>query len=139
MIFTVYISPLEEWAPWMLSVGMAVYGLLLFLIFYAYYFFFEWLWNGQTPGKRLLRLRVMQANGMPITYWHAFMRNVIRIADFLPAMYGVGAAVALLDDSNRRAGDLIAGTIVARERVDNPNEKILDIHTAVENFLNATA
>lgn len=137
MFFSTYISPLEGWAPWMLSVGIAVYGVLAFLILYAYFFFFEWLWQGQTPGKRLLHLRVMQTNGMPITYWHAFTRNIIRIADFLPVMYGVGAAVALLDDNNRRSGDLLAGTIVARERTDAPAEKVLDIHTAVENFLSA--
>jgi len=139
MLFSTTISPLESWAPWMLNVGIALYGLMAFLILYAYFFFFEWLWQGQTPGKRLLRLRVMQTNGMPITYWHAFTRNIIRIADFLPVMYGVGAVVALLDDSNRRAGDLLAGTIVARERIDTPAEKVLDIHTAVENFLNTNS
>jgi uncharacterized RDD family membrane protein YckC len=139
MVFSTNISPLENWVPWMLSVGIAAYGIMAFLILYAYFFFFEWLWQGQTPGKRMLRLRVMQTNGMPITYWHAFTRNIIRIADFLPVMYGVGAVVALLDDSNRRAGDLLAGTIVARERVDNPADKVLDIHTAVENFLNTNS
>ena len=139
MLFSTTISPLESWAPWMLNVGIALYGLMAFLILYAYFFFFEWLWQGQTPGKRLLRLRVMQTNGMPITYWHAFTRNIIRIADFLPVMYGVGAVVALLDDSNRRSGDLLAGTIVARERIDTPTDKVLDIHTAVENFLNTNS
>ncbi len=139
MLFSTNILPMEGWAPWVLSVSIALYGLMVFLIAYAYFFFFEWLWNGQTPGKRMLRLRVMQTNGMPITYWHAFMRNVIRIGDFLPVMYGVGAAAALLDDNNRRMGDLIAGTIVARERTDVAADKVLDINTAVENFLNATA
>ena len=133
--FSTYIAPMEDWAQWMLYAGEAIFYLLVFLISYAYYFFFEWLWNGQTPGKRALRLRVMQTNGMPITYWHALVRNVIRIADFLPFMYGVGALVGVLDNSNRRAGDLIAGTIVARERGDLASRKVLDIQTAVEQFL----
>ncbi len=133
--FSTYIFPVETWALWMINTGEAVFYLLLFLVSYAYYFFFEWLWNGQTPGKRALRLRVMQTNGMPITYWHALVRNVIRIADFLPFMYGVGAIVGILDNSNRRAGDLIAGTIVARERGDLATRKVLDIQTAVEQFL----
>ena len=137
LLFTTYIAPLEDWAQWMLSSAQAFYYLLVFLIGYAYYFFFEWLWDGQTPGKRALRLRVMQTNGMPITYWHALVRNVIRIADFLPFMYGVGALVGILDNSNRRAGDLIAGTIVARERGDLASRKVLDIHSAVEQFLAA--
>ena len=134
-LFTSYIAPLEDWTQWMLYLGQAVFYLLVFLIMYAYYFFFEWLWDGQTPGKRALRLRVMQTNGMPITYWHALVRNVIRIADFLPLMYGVGALVGILDNSNRRAGDLIAGTIVAKERGDLATRKVLDIQTAVEQFL----
>jgi hypothetical protein len=81
----------------------------------------------------------MQADGMPITYWHALVRNVLRIADFLPLFYGAGALVALLGHDNRRIGDLVAGTIVARERGDFGREQVLDIRVAVENFLNAGA
>lgn len=138
LMFTTYVSPIEEWGQWMLNISQAIFYLLIFLIFYAYYFFFEWLWDGQTPGKRAMRLRVMQTNGMPITYWHALVRNVIRLADFLPMMYGVGAVVGILDSSNRRAGDLIAGTIVARERGDIASRKVLDIESAVEQFLAAS-
>jgi uncharacterized RDD family membrane protein YckC len=131
-----YALPVEEWTKWMLYIGGAIYLLFLFLVIYAYYFLFEWLWDGQTPGKRALHLRVMQSNGMPITYWHAFVRNVIRIADFLPLMYGVGAVVGVLDTNNRRVGDLLAGTIVARERSHAEKNKILDIKIAVDQFLN---
>jgi uncharacterized RDD family membrane protein YckC len=134
-----YALPMEEWTKWMLYVGGAFYLLFLFLVIYAYYFFFEWLWDGQTPGKRALHLRVMQSNGMPITYWHAFLRNVIRIADFLPLMYGVGAVVGVLDTNNRRVGDLLAGTIVARERSHAEKNKILDIKNAVDQFLSTGA
>jgi uncharacterized RDD family membrane protein YckC len=134
-----YIAPMQSWTRWMVYFSTALLILLLFVIFYAYYFFFEWLWDGQTPGKRALRLRVMQADGMPITYWHALVRNVLRIADFLPLFYGAGALVALLGHDNRRIGDLVAGTIVARERGDFGREQVLDIRVAVENFLNAGA
>jgi len=136
-LFTSYFAPIENWTKWMIYSGGAISILLAFLILYAYYFFFEWLWDGQTPGKRALRLRVMQTNGMPITYWHALVRNVLRIADFLPLMYGAGAVVALFDSNNRRAGDLIAGTIVARERGDLTTKKVLDIESAVEAFLSS--
>jgi uncharacterized RDD family membrane protein YckC len=135
-LLTSYALPIEAWTKWMLYVGGAIYLLFLFLVIYAYYFFFEWLWDGQTPGKRALHLRVIQSNGMPITYWHAFLRNVIRIADFLPLMYGVGAVVGVLDTNNRRVGDLLAGTIVARERNHAEKNKILDIKIAVDQFLN---
>lgn len=133
--FTTVISPFENWSTAMFYWGSAAVIFFIFLIAYAYYFFFEWLWNGQTPGKRLLRLRVVQMDGMPITYWHALIRNAMRLADFLPAMYGVGVLVALLDSSNRRTGDLVAGTIVTHERQSTSAYEPLDIHTAVENFL----
>jgi uncharacterized RDD family membrane protein YckC len=134
-LFESYALPLEELALWMVQLLTAFGILLLFVIFYAYYFFFEWLWDGQTPGKRLMKLRVMQADGMPISYWHALVRNILRIADFLPFFYGAGAVVAILNDSNRRIGDIVAGTIVAKERGDLGREKVLDIRLAVENFL----
>jgi uncharacterized RDD family membrane protein YckC len=139
MLLATYVAPIESWSKALLYLGGAIYLLFLFFAIYAYYFFFEWLWDGQTPGKRALRLRVMQTNGMPITYWHAFLRNVIRIADFLPAMYGVGAVVGILDSNNRRVGDLLAGTIVARERSETAQNKILDIKAAVDQFLNTGA
>jgi uncharacterized RDD family membrane protein YckC len=138
-VFDSYIAPMQSWARWTVYFATGALILLLFAIFYAYYFFFEWLWDGQTPGKRALHLRVMQADGMPITYWHALVRNVLRIADFLPLFYGAGALVALLGNDNRRIGDLVAGTIVARERRDVEKKQVLDIRTAVENFLNPTA
>jgi len=133
-----YLAPMQNMALWMVQLLTAFSILLLFLIFYGYYFFFEWLWDGQTPGKRLTKLRVMQADGMPITYWHALIRNVLRIADFLPFFYGAGALVALLNDNNRRIGDLVAGTVVARERGDLGKNKPLDIRTAIDNFLGAS-
>lgn len=138
-LFESYIAPMQSWALWMVQIASGLLIFLLFVIFYAYYFFFEWLWDGQTPGKRLLKLRVMQADGMPISYWHALVRNVLRIADFLPFIYGAGGLVALLNDNNRRIGDLVAGTIVAKERGDLGRQKVLDIHAAIENFLRAGA
>jgi uncharacterized RDD family membrane protein YckC len=138
-LFESFIAPMQNWALWTVYLATALLILLLFIIFYAYYFFFEWLWDGQTPGKRLMKLRVMQADGMPITYWHALVRNILRIADFLPFFYGAGGLIALLSTDNRRIGDLVAGTIVAKERGDLGKEKVLDIHAAIENFLNAGA
>lgn len=138
-LFDSYVAPMQTWSLWMVYLATAVLILLLFLIFYAYYFFFEWLWDGQTPGKRLCKLRVMQADGMPVTYWNALVRNVLRIADFLPMFYGAGAIVALLNENNRRIGDLVAGTVVARERGDLGRQKVLDIRAAVEIFLNSSA
>lgn len=111
--------------------------LLVFLILYGYYFFFEWLWDGQTPGKRWTGLRVLQTDGSPLTFWPALIRNLLRVVDFLPLFYGVGTLTALLNPQNRRAGDLVAGTIVARETRETAKE-VLDIGDAADAFLAAT-
>ena len=117
------------------SATMALIYLSFFLIFYAYFFFLEWLWAWQTPGKRMVGLRVIHANGLPITWWPAFMRNLLRIIDFLPFGYGLGGLVAVWGPHNQRVGDIVAGTIVARERRDANQKPILGISEAVDAFL----
>jgi uncharacterized RDD family membrane protein YckC len=96
-------------------VVLALMGLLMFAILWGYYVFFETIWNGQSPGKRWTGLRVIQEGGYPIRFSHAAIRNIVRIADFLPFMYVVGAVVMLVDKRSRRLGDLVAGTIVVKE------------------------
>lgn len=94
----------------------------LFLLFAGYFIFFEWLWNGQTPGKRLLKLRVIREDGRPITLWEAAARNLLRIFDAVPGLilpiYSVGLIVIFLSGRDQRVGDIFAGTVVIRERVD---------------------
>ena len=90
--------------------------LLTFVILWGYYIAFEMLWNGQSPGKRLISLRVVREGGRPITFIGSAIRNLIRIADFLPAMYGLGVVVMFIDRRARRLGDLAGGTLVVRER-----------------------
>jgi len=73
-------------------------------------------WNGQTPGKRLMRLRVLRDSGYPIGPIDTLIRNLVRLVDFLPMAYGLGVTVMLVDKRSRRLGDLAAGTIVVKER-----------------------
>jgi len=113
------------------SIATALLFLVLFLIGYGYYFFCEWLMRGQTPGKYLLGLRVVQTSGLPVTLWPALVRNLLRILDFLPVLYGVGTMVALTNSTNRRVGDLAAGTVVARER-RKEGRYVLDIGAAAD-------
>jgi len=67
-----------------------------FFIYYAYFALFEALWNGQTPGKRWIHIRVIHDSGRPIGVQQALARNLLRIVDQLPAMYGVGLVTALI-------------------------------------------
>jgi uncharacterized RDD family membrane protein YckC len=98
------------------SVVVAVGAALSFLMLWGYYIVFELLWSGQSPGKRLAGLRVVREGGRPITFLAAAIRNLIRIIDFLPALYGVGVVVMFIDRRARRLGDLAAGTLVVKER-----------------------
>ena len=124
------------WGPLASQLGQAFFILVMFAIVWGYYFVFEWLWDGQTPGKRMLGLRVLHIDGMPLTPWGALVRNIVRVFDFLPLFYGAGALMAMSNANNRRAGDLVAGTIVARERHD-AERPVLSIAQAAEAFLQA--
>jgi uncharacterized RDD family membrane protein YckC len=94
------------------GVGSAVIVLWLFTLQWGYFLFFEWLWAGQTPGKRLLGLRVLRTQGTGISFLQAAVRNVLRVADALPFFYALGFVVAACDRHHRRLGDLAAGTLV---------------------------
>ncbi|MBZ0304388.1 MAG: RDD family protein [Anaerolineae bacterium] len=88
------------------------------LIITVYHLIFEWLWTGQTPGKRRTGIRVVQSNGLPLTPASTLIRNLIRLLDFLPLFYGVGLLVLFATRHTQRLGDLAAGTVVIREQRD---------------------
>jgi uncharacterized RDD family membrane protein YckC len=95
----------------------AVMVLLLFLIFAGYFAFFEWIWSGQTPGKRWLKLRVIREDGRPITFWEASVRNLLRSFDMMPfPFYSIGLISVFSTNRDQRVGDMAAGTVVVRER-----------------------
>lgn len=108
----------REAPKWMIAIMIFV----LFLIFAGYFILFEWLWNGQTPGKRLMKLRVIREDGRPITLWEAVARNLLRVFDAVPGfvlpIYSVGLIVIFLSSRDQRVGDIFAGTVVIRERTD---------------------
>jgi len=95
----------------------AVMLILLFLTFASYFAFFEWLWSGQTPGKRWMKLRVIREDGRPITFWEACVRNFLRVLDmFPPPFYSIGLISVFSTSRDQRVGDMVAGTVVVRER-----------------------
>jgi len=94
----------------------AIFGLVAAIFYWGYYVFFEMLWNGQTPGKRWVGLRVIRSDGTPITLSEALIRNLARLVDFLPAAYGIGIVTMFIDKQSRRLGDLAAGTLVVQDR-----------------------
>ena len=137
-LFTYYIMggvDFAEWTEYIFGVAKAFFSIIVFFLFYAYFFLFEWLWAGQTPGKRWLGLRVIHASGMPATWWPVFVRNLLRIIDFMPFLYGAGSLFAMMNIHNQRIGDQVAGTIVARERRGSEKRPVLTISEAIETFL----
>ena len=93
-------------------IGMGVLLVGGFLLEWFYPILFEVYLGGQTPGKRACRIAVVCADGRPVGWNAAFIRNTVRFADFLPFFYGVGLVSCLLDAESRRLGDLAAGTVV---------------------------
>ena len=96
---------------------IAAFIIVAFLIFTGYFAFFEWTMNGQTPGKRLLKLRVIREDGRPVTFWEAAARNLLRNFDMMPLpFYSIGLIAVFVSRRDQRVGDLFAGTVVVRER-----------------------
>ncbi len=92
----------------------AIIIFLLFCLYWGYFAVFEIFWNGQTPGKRQAKIRVITASGRPINVFEAIARNFLRVVD-LQLVYVVGAVAIAVDRKNRRLGDMVAGTVVIHE------------------------
>lgn len=97
------------------SLERAVVGLLFFVVLWGYWTGLEVLWRGQTLGKRVMRIRVVRADGSPVGPFESAVRNLLRLVDFLPTCYPVGLVTMLIDRRHRRLGDVLAGTILVRE------------------------
>jgi uncharacterized membrane protein SpoIIM required for sporulation/uncharacterized RDD family membrane protein YckC len=99
------------------SWAFALLYLMQFAFMWGYYVLFEALADGRTPGKRALRLRVVQEDGLSISFGSSAIRNIMRLVDLQPGLLaGVGIISILVTSRSRRIGDLVAGTIVVRER-----------------------
>jgi uncharacterized RDD family membrane protein YckC len=92
--------------------GLALFRISLFAMEWFYPVVFELAWKGSTPGKRWLGLRVVMDNGTPITGRASLLRNLLRVVDFAPFMYGFGLLAMLFNRDFKRWGDMAAGTIV---------------------------
>ena len=111
---------------WPMAVGL----FLAFLIFYGYFAIFEIVWHGQTPGKRIVGLRVISATGHPLTAQAALLRNIVRIVDSLPGVYAIGVLTMLITERSQRLGDLAAGSVVVYERPIDHREPAVELDSA---------
>lgn len=104
-------SSMDGWAA-------AITVLLIFSLYWGYFVIFETIWSGQTPGKRLMKLRVVREDGRPVRFFEVFVRNLLRLAiDFQPfPSYAIGVMSIIFSARSKRIGDFVAGTVVIKER-----------------------
>ena len=104
-------SSMDVWAA-------AITVLVVFAIYWGYFVAFETLWSGQTPGKRIMRLRVVREDGRPVRFFEVFVRNLLRLAIDLQPLpsYAIGVVSIIFSERSKRVGDFVAGTVVVKER-----------------------
>jgi uncharacterized RDD family membrane protein YckC len=102
------------------DLAIALNAVLYFFFSIAYGILAEWFWRGQTVGKRLLKLRVVDAGGLRLRFGQVALRNLLRAVDAMPLAYLVGGTACLLTRHCQRLGDLAADTIVIR-RIVHPD------------------
>lgn len=100
---------------------IAIQILILFTIYVSYFVFFETLWQGQTPGKRFVKIRVLCDDGKPVQLQQATLRALLRPIDDLVF---VGVFLIMLSRKEKRLGDWVAGTIVIQEEHSNTSSNI---------------
>ncbi len=99
-----------------IALAIVVWMLLDLILTSLYFVFFETLFAGRTPGKRLTQLRVVTENGAALDWKVSAIRNLLRAVDTLPAGYLIGLVAIMLSPRAQRLGDVVAGTLVVRER-----------------------
>ncbi|MBE9098499.1 RDD family protein [Vacuolonema iberomarrocanum] len=101
---------------------LAIFLIFNFSIFVGYFVFFEVRWQGQTPGKRLAKIRVVRDDGRPVGLNQAVLRSLLRPVD---DVFFIGLFFILLNKQEKRIGDLVAGTLVVQEERDGSKTDIL--------------
>lgn len=102
------------------GVLMAILLLSVGFLFFLYKLVLEAFWNGQTVGKRVVGIRVIKANGLPVDFLQVVIRNILRVIDHLPFLYLIGSITIAASQRGQRLGDIVAGTVVVRDQRATP-------------------
>ncbi len=104
-------------APTRIETNLAIAFIvtIVFIVYFGYFILFEAFWNGQTPGKKLMGLRVVRDGGYPADFASIAVRNLIRVGEFAAGLYAISAVATVMSPENKRLGDMAAGTIVVRD------------------------
>lgn len=102
------------------DLGVFLFGLgtlVILMIVVGYYVVFEALNGGRTPGKAAFGIRVASVDGTALSLVAVTLRTLMRLIDFLPGAYAIGAIAIVTSNRNQRLGDLVANTVVVRDRI----------------------
>lgn len=127
LIRVVIIYAVSFAAALMGGLGLALILILIFALEWLYPVAFELSRSGATPGKRIMGLKVVMDSGLPITPAASFTRNLLRVADFLPMMFGFALASMLARKDFKRLGDIAAATLVVHRPLPAPRITLRDI------------
>lgn len=106
------------------DLAQALTAVSFFIISIGYAIAAEWYWRGQTIGKKLLKLRVMDVQGLRLHFSQIVIRNLLRFVDSLPVFYFIGGIACLMSSRSQRLGDIAANTIVVRNpKISEPDLK----------------
>ena len=114
-------------ATFMGGLGVGFWLLFYFLLEWFYPVVFELGRSGATPGKSVAGIKVVMDDGLPVTPAASFTRNLLRVADFLPFLFGAGIVSMLLRRDSKRLGDLAAATLVVHQPLRPPKVKLDDV------------
>jgi uncharacterized RDD family membrane protein YckC len=117
------------------EVGNGIYLILYFLLEWFYCVFFEMFKNGMTPGKKALKIQVVHDDGTPLGWGASILRNILRAADFFPFAYLFGLISMLTNQSFKRLGDHVAGTLVVYLPQEQSKAEPIDIGTRPPPYL----
>jgi uncharacterized RDD family membrane protein YckC len=101
--------------------AVGIFFLIVFLLQWGYFALFEAFGNGRTPGKRVAGIRVIHRSGRGIGFIESLARNLVRFVDYMPGFYAVGVVAIFVSRRHQRLGDMVAGTLVVRDREIEPS------------------
>ena len=119
MIAAVFLAMLGNFGEGLLLIGM-------FGVWWFYNVLFEVFAHGATPGKKIVGVRVMNANGTPVGWTGSMVRNLLRVVDSLPGCYMFGCIAVLLSRNFQRLGDMAAGTVVVYTEKESRHSSFRD-------------
>jgi len=119
LVFVIFFgSSIDAFSKLTAQWTVAIIIFSVFLVNWGYFTLFEAFWNGRTPGKRVARIRVIQRSGRAIGLFESMARNLVRYVDQIPIFYAVGVIAIFTTRQHQRLGDLAAGTLVVRDRLE---------------------